>query len=64
MRKVLKKKIAKSVRKDIKDIFEIIKLSKTLKTLFKNTISIVIKITYRTEVFENVGNIEIVYQVA
>ena len=64
MRKVLKKKIAKSVRKDIKDIFEIIKLSRPPKISFIDIVSIVIRVAYRIEIFENARNIEIVHQVA
>src|SRR6266542_3606760 len=56
------RKIAKSVQKDAKDIFKIIKFSKISKTSFKNIVSIVIEIVYKTEVFGNIGNIEIAHQ--
>ncbi len=53
--------MAKSVRKDVKNIFEIIKLSRILKTSFKNTVFIVIRVAYGIEVFESISNIELVY---
>jgi len=40
------KEIAKSIKKDTKDIFETLRLNKSPKTLFKNIVSIVIKVTY------------------
>ena len=54
----------KSIQEDVENIFEIIKLSKIPKTLFKDMVFIVIKVAYETEVFENTSNIEIAYQVA
>ncbi len=47
----------------MKRYFETIRLSWTLKILFKNTVSIIIEIAYGTEVFENTNNIEVAYQV-
>ncbi len=41
-----------------------VRLSRISKILFKNIIPIVIRVAYKTKVFENAGNIEIVYQVA
>ncbi len=41
-----------------------IRLSKKLKTLFTDTISIVIRVVYDIEVFESAENIEVAYQVA
>ena len=57
------RKIAKSTWKNTEDIFEIIRLSKRLKTLFKNTVSIIIGVAYRTEVFKNTYNIKITHQI-
>ncbi|SRR6266498_985860 len=59
----IKRKIAKSARKDVKDIFETIRLSRKPKISFTDTVFIIIEVTYGTEVFENVRNIEITYQV-
>ncbi len=57
------KEIAKNIRKDAKDIFEIVRLSRKSKTSFTDTVSIIIKVAYRTEIFENAENIEIAHQV-
>ena len=58
------KEIAKSARKNTEDIFETIRLSKIPKTSFNDTVSIVIGVAYRTNVFSNAGNIEIAHQLA
>ena len=55
---------AKSARKNIKEIFETVRLSRTPKTLFNNTVSILIGIAYRTNIFDNASNIEIAHQLA
>ena len=56
--------IAKSARKDVEDIFEIIRLGRILKTSFVNTVSIIIRVAYGTGVFEDVDNIKVAHQVA
>jgi len=60
----IKKKIAKSARKDAEDIFKTIILCRKSKISFTDTVSIVIKVAYRIKVFRNARNIEIAYQVA
>ncbi len=54
----------RSIRKNAEEIFETVRLSRTLKISFNDTVSILIGITYGTNVFENAGNIEIAYQLA
>jgi len=53
--------ITKSTRKDIENIFEIVRLSRIPKTSFNDTISIIIGVAFRTDVFEDTNNIEIAY---
>ncbi len=60
----INRKTAKSIQKDVKNIFKTIKLSRILKTSFKNIVSIIIEVAYETEIFRNAGNIEITYKVA
>src|SRR6266498_2369374 len=55
---------AKSARRNAEEIFETVRLSKTPKTSFGNTVSILIGVAYRTNIFDNVGNIEIAHQLA
>ncbi len=52
----------KSVRKNAEEIFETIRLSRTPKTSFNDIVSIIIRVAYRTGVFENAKNIEVAYQ--
>ena len=52
------REIAKSIWKNAKDIFETVRLSKKSKTSFTDTVSIIIGVTYSTEVFENARNIK------
>ena len=54
--------MAKSIRKNTENIFDIIKVSRISQTSFKNTVSIIIKIVYETEIFKNVNIIKTVYQ--
>ena len=56
--------IAKSARKDIEKIFEIVRLSKTSGTLLKDIASILIGVVFRTSVFGDVNNIEVAHQLA
>ena len=58
------KKTVKSVRQNVEEIFEIVRLGKTSKTSFNDTVSILIGIAYETNIFDNAGNIEIAYQLA
>ncbi len=55
---------AKSVRKNAEEIFETVRLGRTPKTSFNDTVSILIGVAYRTNIFANAGNIEIAYQLA
>src|SRR6266498_2908183 len=54
----------KSARKNAKEIFETVRLSKTPKTSFNDTVSILIGVAYGTNIFDNAGNIEIAHQLA
>src|SRR6266542_714217 len=55
---------AKSVKKNVEEIFETIRLSKTPKTSFNDTVSILIGIAYGTNIFDNANNIELAHQLA
>src|SRR6266542_370705 len=55
---------ARSVRKNTKEIFETVRLGRTPKTSFNDTVSILIRVAYRTNIFDNASNIEIAYQLA
>src|SRR6266498_400430 len=55
---------ARSARKNAEKIFETVRLSRTPKTSFNDIISILIRVAYGTNVFENASNIEIAYQLA
>ena len=55
---------AKSARKNTEEIFETIRLSKTSKTSFNDTVSILIGVAYGTNIFDNAGNIELAHQLA
>src|SRR6266498_4056016 len=52
----------RSARKNAKEIFETVRLDRTPKISFDNTVSILIRVAYGTNVFENASNIEIAYQ--
>ena len=56
--------IAKSVRRNTQEIFETVRLGKTPKTSFNDTVSILIGVAYGTNIFDNAGNIEIAHQLA
>ncbi len=56
------RKTAKSARKNAEEIFETVRLGRTPKTSFNDTVSILIRVAYRTGIFRDVQNIEIVYQ--
>ncbi len=58
------REIAKSARKNAKEIFETVRLCRTLKTSFNDTVSILIEIAYRTGVFGDAKNIEVTHQLA
>jgi len=51
----------KSTKKDAEDIFEIIRFGRISKTSFTDTVSIVIRVAYRTSVFRDTNNIKIAY---
>src|SRR6266508_1003803 len=55
---------AKSAKRNVEEIFETVRLGKTPKTSFNDTVSILIRVAYGTNIFENVGNIEIAHQLA
>ena len=53
--------IAKSARRNAEEIFETVRFSKTPKTSFNDTVSILIGVAYGTNVFDNVDNIELAH---
>src|SRR6266540_2140898 len=55
---------AKSARKNIEEIFETVRFGRTPKISFNDTVSILIRIAYGTNIFDNAGNIEIAHQLA
>src|SRR6266511_2967353 len=55
---------AKSAKKNAEEIFETVRLARIPKTSFNNTVSILIRVAYRTNIFDNASNIEIAYQLA
>src|SRR6266496_3037727 len=57
-------KIAKSARRNTEEIFETVRLSRTPKMSFNDMVSILIRVAYRTNIFDSAGNIEIEYQLA
>src|SRR6266540_1958762 len=52
---------ARSTRKNAEEIFETVRLGRTPKTSFNDTVSILIEVTYGTKIFADTGNIEVVY---
>ena len=56
--------IAKSARRNTEEIFEIVRLGRTLKTLFNDMVSILIGVIYGTNIFDNANNIELAHQLA
>jgi len=48
----------------VEDIFKIVRLSKKPKISFVDTVSIIIRVIYRSKVFGNIRNIERAYQIA
>ncbi len=58
------RKTAKSVRKNVKKIFEIVRLGRTPKISFSDTISILIRVAYGTDIFEDASNIKRAHQLA
>src|SRR6266498_265523 len=55
---------AKSARKNTEEIFETVRLGKTPKISFNDTVSILIGVAYGTNIFDNANNIEIAHQLA
>ncbi len=55
---------AKSIRKNAEEIFETIRLGKTPKTSFNDTVSILIGVVYGTNIFNKTSNIELAHQLA
>jgi len=58
------REIAKNTRKNTEEIFKTVKLSRIPKTSFNNIVFIVIGVAYGTDVFRDVKNIEVAYQLA
>src|SRR6266540_3148380 len=58
------KEIAKSARQNAEEIFETVRLGRTPKTSFNDTVSILIRIAYGTNIFDNARNIELAHQLA
>src|SRR6266540_1092301 len=56
--------IAKSARKNAEKIFETVRLDRTPKTSYKDTVSILIGVAYGTNIFDNASNIEIAHWLA
>src|SRR6266542_398215 len=54
--------IAKSARKNAEEIFETVRLGRTPKTSFNDTVFILIRVAYGTNIFDNARNIEIAHQ--
>ncbi len=55
---------AKSARKNAEEIFETVRLGRTPKTSFNDTVSILIRVAYGTNIFDNARNIELAHQLA
>ena len=55
------KDIAKSIRKDTEEILETVRFSKILEITLKDTAFILIGVAFRTDVFEDTNNIEVVH---
>ncbi len=55
---------AKSAKKNTEKIFETVRLGRTPKTSFNDTVSILIGVAYGTNIFDNANNIEIAHQLA
>ena len=52
------REIAKSARKNTEEIFETVRLGRTPQTSFNNTVSILIGVAYRTNLFGDISNIK------
>jgi len=55
---------ARSVRKNAEEIFETVRLGKTPKISFNDMVSILIRVAYGTNIFDNANRIELAYQLA
>ncbi len=53
--------IEKSARRNAEEIFETVRLSRISKTSFNDMISILIRVAYGTNIFDNADNIEIAH---
>ena len=58
------REIAKSARKNAEEIFKTVRLGRTPKTSFNDTVSILIGVAYRTGIFEDAENIEVAHLLA
>src|SRR6266540_199240 len=63
-KKKTNREIAKSARKNVEEIFEIVRLGRIPKTSFNDIVSILIGVAYRTNVFEEANRIKIAHQLA
>ena len=55
---------AKSARRNVEKIFETVRLGRISKTSFNDMVSILIRVAYGTNIFDNANNIELAYQLA
>src|SRR6266496_5031463 len=55
---------AKSARRNAEKIFETVRLGRIPKTSFNDTVSILIGVAYRTNIFDNASNIKLAHQLA
>ncbi len=53
--------MVRNAKRNAQDIFEIIRLGRTLKISFNDIVSIIIEVAYGTEVFERKNNIKIAH---
>ncbi len=58
------KEMTKSARRNAEELFKTVRLGRTPRISFNDTVFILIGIAYRINIFENAGNIEIAHQLA
>jgi len=56
--------MTKSARRNAEELFKTVRLGRTPRISFNDTVFILIGIAYRINIFENAGNIEIAHQLA
>src|SRR6266498_5616437 len=62
--KEINNETAKSARRNTEEIFETVRLGKTPKISFNDKVSILIRVAYGTNIFNNASNIELAHQLA